>query len=203
VLQSARGGVPSSRVTPGILGLAAIRAAPQLLGWVLCRRLPEGVVKLKIVETEAYHQDDPASHSFRGQTARTAPMFRVGGHLYVYFTYGRHYALNIVTGPAGRGEAVLLRAAEPLESIEIMQQNRKLTDVKKLAAGPGRLAQAIGINDTTLTGKLLDLLSIYLEPPKKSVRSNEIIVSPRIGITKAAHQPWRFYLKDNPFVSKL
>ena len=167
-------------------------------------------MKLRIVETEAYHQDDPASHSFRGLTKRTAPMFQAGGTIYVYFTYGMHYAINIVTGPAGRGEAVLLRAAEPLEGIKIMQQNRGITEVRMLTNGPGKLAQALGIKDTQLSGKslnspekILNKSSIYLEPPAKPVDARNIITSPRVGITKAADQPWRFYLKDNPFVSRL
>ena len=199
-----------------ILAKPAVEAAPQLLGWILCRQLPAGIVKLKIVEVEAYNQDDSASHSFRGITTRTAPMFEAGGRLYVYFTYGMHYAINIVTGPAGRGEAVLLRAAEPLQGIEIMQQNRKITDTKKLANGPAKLAQALGIKDTKLSGKILNKSSsftpknkfsgdpgIYLEAPDKPLKPQDIIASPRIGISKAKDLPWRFYIKDCQFVSKL
>jgi DNA-3-methyladenine glycosylase len=181
----------------------SLRAAPLLLGWILSRQTPEGMLGLKIVETEAYHQDDPASHSFRGLTRRTAPMFQAGGRLYVYFTYGMHYAINIVVGKAGVGEAVLIRAAEPVEGIEIMQKNRGITDIKNLASGPGKLAQALGIRDTKLSGKILNKSSIYLEPSLEIIKPADIIVSPRIGITKAADQPWRFYLKDNPYVSKL
>lgn len=174
-----------------------------MFGWTLCRRLPEGVVKLKIVETEAYHQDDPASHSFRGLTARTAPMFQTGGRLYVYFTYGLHYCLNIVAGPAGRGEAVLLRAGQPLEGIDIMKANRRIDDVKNLANGPGKLAQALGIFDTALSGKILNKSSIWLEEPAEPVPAGDIIIGPRIGIRRAADAPMRFYIKNNPFISKL
>ena len=185
-----------------IVSWPALQAAPALLGLTLCRRLPQGIVQLKIVETEAYHQDDPASHSFRGLTPRTAPMFQSGGRLYVYFTYGMHYCLNIVTGQAGRGEGVLLRAAQPLEGLGIMQANRGIIDTKNLANGPGKLAQAIGIFDTSLSGKILNKSSIWLEPGQ-SVQTDRIISGPRVGIRRAADAPMRFYIKNNPYVSRL
>lgn len=183
-----------------IVKLHSLEAAPLLLGCYLVRETPAGRLKLKIVETEAYHQDDPASHSFRGQTARTAPMFKAGGHIYVYFTYGMHYALNIVTGPEGHGEGVLIRAGEPLEGIDQMRANRGIEDIKNLANGPGKLAQALGIFDTSLSGKILNKSSILLERGE-DIPAENIIAAPRIGITKAADMPWRFYIKDNPFVS--
>jgi len=200
---SAGGGVPSFRVTLGkILCLPSVEAAPLLLGWTLSRQTKQGIIKLKIVETEAYHQDDPASHSFRGLTPRTAPMFQAGGHLYVYFTYGMHYCVNIVTGPAGRGEGVLLRAAEPLEGVDIMKANRGTDNIKNLTNGPGKLAQALGIFDTSLSGEILNKTSILLEAPLEQVSGGDIIAGPRIGIRQAAERPWRFYIKNNPFVSK-
>lgn len=176
-----------------------------MLGWVLCRRLPTGLVKLKIVETEAYHQADPASHSYAGLTKRTAPMFKAGGHIYVYFTYGMHHALNLVTGAKGVGEGVLIRAGEPVEGVEIMAKNRfgnnwPNKSAQQIASGPGKLAQALGIKDTSLSGKKLNKLSIWLEPPTGP--AGEIITTTRIGVKKAPHQLWRFYLKDSPFVSK-
>jgi DNA-3-methyladenine glycosylase len=189
--------------TPGILQLDSLKAAPLLLGWSMSRRTPQGLIKVKIVETEAYHQEDPASHSFRGITPRTAPMFEAGGRLYVYFSYGMHYAINIVVGQKGVGEAVLIRAAEPLEGIGIMQENRRITDTKNLTNGPGKLAQALGVTDTKLSGKILNKSSILLQPPVEPVKIESIIIRPRIGITKAADQPWRFYIKNNPFVSKI
>ncbi len=186
-----------------ILKLPSLEAATLLLGAILSRKTALGMVKLKIVETEAYHQDDPASHSFRGRTERTAPMFEAGGRLYIYFTYGMHYCINIVTGKKGVGEAVLLRAAEPLEGLKLMQNNRgSLMDINNLANGPGKLAQALGIKDTSLSGKILIKSSIYLEPPTMLVKATDVVTSPRIGIRQAADVPWRFYLKDNPFVSK-
>jgi len=185
-----------------VFSLPAVEAAPKLLGYTLKRQTPDGLLALKIVETEAYHQDDPASHSFRGETKRTAPMFKAGGHIYVYFTYGVHYCINIVTGPAGRGEAVLLRAGEPLEGLEIMRKNRggNVSDIN-LANGPGKLAQALGIKDTKLSGEKLNMLSSWLENGDE-VRDKEIIVAPRIGITHGAEALMRFYIKDNPFVSR-
>jgi DNA-3-methyladenine glycosylase len=184
-----------------ILSSSSRVVAPKLLGWYLCRQSPEGLIKLQIVETEAYHQEDPASHSFRGLTERTAPMFEAGGRLYVYFTYGMHYCLNIVTGPAGRGEAVLIRAGEPISGIEIMQNNRGITEIRNLANGPGKLAQAFGIKDTSLSGELLNKSSIWLEPPEKPFPKSRIVSGPRIGIRHAVEQPWRFYIKGNEFVS--
>lgn len=202
-----------------ILQKSSLQAAPLLLGWILVRQTPKGIIKLRLVETEAYHQDDPASHSFRGKTARTTPMFQAGGRLYIYFTYGMHYCINVVVGAEEVGEAVLLRAGEPLEGIEMMRKNRHVegqsfhkrvsteANVKglsfhNLANGPGKLAQALGIKDTSLSGKILNRLSIYLEPPTKKIKKQDIITSPRIGIRHAADAPWRFYLKNNPFVSK-
>lgn len=210
-----------------ILKLPAVEAAPLLLGYYLTRQTPDGPVKVKIVETEAYHQADPASHSFAGNTARTWPMFEAGGRLYVYFSYGMHHAINIVTGPAGSGEGVLIRAGEPIDGVEIMQENRGKRDMMNLTNGPGKLAQALGIKDTSLSGKILisvkpsrhDLSSeadkiaaireryksdkyadVFLEP--NPGQKFEIATTSRVGITKAADQLWRFYIKDNPYVSK-
>lgn len=185
-----------------IVSKSSLEAAPLLLGCELVRQTPKGLVKLKIVETEAYHQDDPASHSFRGITLRTAPMFNRGGLIYVYFTYGMHYCINIVTGRRGVGEAVLLRAAEPLEGIEIIKNNRGIEDVKNLTNGPGKLAQALGITDTKLSGERLSKNSLQLLPPKTTIPKEKIAVSPRIGIRRAVEQPWRFYIKGSPFVSR-
>lgn len=196
------GGALSGR-TPGFLQMDSLRAAPRLLGWMLCRRAPQGIIKVKIVETEAYHQEDPASHSFRGRTPRTWPMFEAGGHIYIYFTYGMHYALNIVTGRKGVGEGVLIRAAEPVSGIGIMQANRGMRDLKNLTTGPGKLAQALGIFDTSLSGKILDKSSIWLEAPTVPVKQKDIVAAPRVGIKQAVDLPWRFYIKDNPYVSKL
>ena len=183
--------------------MPALDAAPLLLGWEMRRNTPEGNIGLIIIETEAYHQDDPASHSYRGVTARTAPMFEAGGRLYIYFTYGMHYCLNIVTGPKGRGEAVLIRAGEPTAGVKIMQKNRNQEDIYRLANGPAKLTQALGINDTKLSGKMLDKSSILLVPPKSNLKPADVVASPRIGIREAVEMPWRFYISGNKYVSKL
>lgn len=188
--------------TPGILQLGSLEAAPRLLGYYLCRQTPAGLIKVRIVETEAYHQADPASHSYRGVTRRTAPMFEAGGRLYVYFTYGMHYCLNIVVGQKGVGEAVLIRGAEPVEGLAIMRQNRGRADMKGLTNGPGKLAQALGITDTRLSGKILNKSSIWLEAPAETLKSKDIVTSARIGIKRATERPWRFYIRGNAFVSK-
>lgn len=181
-----------------------------MLGWEIVRQASDGEIRLKIVETEAYHQDDPASHSFHGLTPRTKPMFEVAGTIYVYFTYGVHHCLNFVTGPKGVGEGVLIRAGEPVSGIDIMWRNRHFVrgrtshkGVEELANGPGKLAQALGIKDTKLSGKILNKSSIFLEPPRLQINPSDIAISPRVGIRLAAEQPWRFYIKNSPFVSKV
>jgi DNA-3-methyladenine glycosylase len=161
------------------------------------------MIKVKIVETEAYHQEDPASHSYKGLTQRTAPMFESGGRLYVYFTYGMHYCINIVVGQKGVGEAVLIRGAEPVDGIDIMQKNRGINDLQSLTNGPGKLAQALGIADTRLSGKILNKSSILLELPPGPIIPNDTVTAPRVGIKRSIELPWRFYIKDNPYVSKL
>jgi DNA-3-methyladenine glycosylase len=184
-----------------IIGLTSENAAPLLLGCTLNRLTPEGLISLKIVETEAYHQTDPASHSYIGLTTRTAPMFKEGGIIYIYFTYGMHYCINIVVGQAGVGEAVLLRAAEPKAGIRIMQKNRGTENLYSLANGPGKLAQVLGVKETKLSGKKLSKSTIWLEPSKEIIKPEDILTSPRIGISKAKDIKWRFYIKNNPFVS--
>ena len=119
--------------------------ARDLLGRLLVRRLPEITLVARVVECEAYQEDDPASHSFRGVTTRTEVMFGPAGRLYVYFTYGMHFCMNVVTGDEGEGSAVLLRAAEPLEGLDWMRRCRRVVDPRLLCSGPGRLTQAFGI----------------------------------------------------------
>lgn len=129
-------------------------------------------------------------------------MFAAAGTIYVYLTYGVHYCLNIVTGREGAGEAVLIRAAEPESGLEIMRQNRRVENIEHLANGPGKLTQALGIKDTSLSGEILNKSSIYLEPPLVAIESSNISASARIGITKATENPWRFYIKNSRFVSR-
>jgi DNA-3-methyladenine glycosylase len=185
-----------------VLKKSSLEAAPLLLGCILSRKIPEGELAVKIVETEAYRQDDPASHSYRGLTARTAPMFNEGGYIYVYFTYGMHYCVNIVVGQKGVGEAVLIRAAEPVAGTEIMKKHRGVQNLYNLTNGPAKLTQALGIISTELSGKKLGPTTLQLSYPNETINNDEIVVSRRIGIKQAVETPWRFYLKNSLFVSK-
>jgi DNA-3-methyladenine glycosylase len=176
----------------------AVQAAPHLLGQKLVHRSPEGVTSGYIVEVEAYTQAEPASHTYKGQTTRNAAMFKEAGTIYVYFTYGMHFCMNIVAGSPGRGEAILIRALQPVEGIELMKQRRRLDDELQLTNGPAKLVQAMGVgrqhNLTSLAGG-----SLSLGPGFAPTR---IIQSPRIGIRVATELPWRFYVAGNPYVSK-
>ena len=159
--------------------------------------LVEGVGGV-IVETEAYAPDDPASHSFGGRTSRNATMFGPAGRLYVYRSYGVHWCANVVCGEEGVGAAVLLRALEPTSGLDEMRARRGVADSRLLAAGPGRLTQALaisGIHDG------LDLA----EPPFELIASEttrRVIESPRIGITRAMDRLWRYSLAGSTFVSR-
>lgn len=176
-----------------------VDAARSILGKVLVHRAPEGTIAGRIVEAEAYTSDDPACHACRGMTKRNAPMFGPPGHAYVYFTYGMYYCFNAVTAPEGVGEAVLIRAVEPLEGIDLMEENRGTDVLTNLTSGPGKLCMAFGLekwhSTLDLTGSDLMILDDGFVP-------GEIVTTTRIGIRLAADYPWRFYLKGNPHVSK-
>ena len=174
-------------------------AAKQLLGYKLVHETQYGRITGYIVETEAYHNTDPASHSFRGQTKRNTSVFQRSGTIYVYFTYGMHWCMNIVTGDEGDGQAVLIRALEPIEGVEIMQQYRKQDNLIHLTNGPAKLTQAILVNKVQNGTNLLDG-PLKLE---KGFKPKKIVVAPRIGIKQAVEYPWRFYISGNEFVSKL
>jgi len=181
--------------------------AKNLLGHLLVRHTPEGSCVVVIVEAEAYLHNDPASHTFRGPTARNRAMWGPPGHAYVYFIYGNHWCLNVVCRPVGTGEAVLIRAVEPLFGLEWMQKNRPVTNPRQLTNGPGKLCEALAI-DRSLDG--LDLcdakspLFIARNPSFKTFlrERGPIVTTTRIGIVKAAHLPLRFYLKESEFISR-
>ena len=176
-----------------------IAVAKDLLGRYLVYNQNENTFVGMIVEVEAYRQNDLASHSSVGRTDRNSAMFLQGGHLYVYLTYGIHYCANIVTEKENYGSAVLIRAVEPLEGMEIMKENRKISDVGNLTNGPAKFCQAFGI--TTEQNKL-DLTLDTIFCIESNVKNTQIGKSSRIGITKATEKLWRFFIKDNKYVSR-
>ncbi|USN96392.1 MAG: DNA-3-methyladenine glycosylase [Candidatus Nomurabacteria bacterium] len=181
------------------LGELATDAAPRLLGCILERKIDGKIIRVRVVETEAYDQTDVASHSFRGKTPRNEVMFGPPGHLYVYFTYGMHYCCNIVVGEDGHGAAVLIRAVEPLEGAEIIEKRRGKIGLEA-TNGPAKLCQALGV-DKSMNGHDLRRgdLRLIAQPalPKDSITQTT-----RIGISQAKDVSWRFYVTDSPYVSR-
>ncbi len=176
-----------------------LAVARGLLGHLLVHDSPEGRTVGRIVEVEAYRgADDPASHAYR-VTPRSVIMVGPPGIAYVYFTYGNHYCLNVVTGREGVASAVLLRALEPLEGLRLMARRRGVTAPLLLAAGPGRLTQAMGVSRRQ-NGWDLTQAPLYIVDGRPGRR--RIATGPRIGIRRATDRPWRFYLAESPFVSR-
>ena len=177
---------------------SAVEAARALLGWTLAGDGASG----RIVETEAYEPDDPASHSHRGPTPRNLAMFGAPGHLYVYRIYGMHWCANVVVGPVGRGSAVLIRAIEPTAGTATMSRRRGVERLDALGSGPGKLCEALGITGDHDGVDLFDDVSPVrlLAPPESVVEP--ISSGPRIGITKAVDRPWRFGLADSAHLSR-
>lgn len=190
---------------------SALEVAPELLGHCVVHAPPEGPRRVgRIVETEAYTEDDPAFHGWNARdpetgelqrTSRTADLFGPPGRSYVYLIYGMYWLLNVVTEPDGIGGGVLIRAVEPLEGIAAMRPNRPAAsrDVD-LTNGPGKLTQAFGIDDEAYHNVPLTEPPLYLarDPDVPDV---PVVRSPRIGITKGAERPWRFSVEGHPYVS--
>ena len=174
-----------------LFALHSSQAAPALIGWTLT----VGGVGGRIVETEAYDHEDPASHSFTGPTERNGVMFGPAGHVYVYRSYGIHWCMNLVCrGPAS---AVLIRALEPTQGLDMMIARRGLEAPRRLCSGPGRLCQALGVSRQE-NGLRIDEPPFALEPGPAA----EVVKGPRIGITKAAAVPWRFGEKGSSYLSR-
>ncbi len=167
----------------------ATSVAKELLGKILVYESPSGERRLKIVETESYPLHDPSSHAARGKTLRNAVMFDQPGKAYIYFIYGKYYCLNVVTGNDGEGEAVLIRAGEPLKGINLPTN------------GPAKLVQAMGIT-FTMNGMKMTEPPLYFEEGEKVLPEN-IVTTTRIGIKKAVNEPLRFYIKNSNYVSKV
>jgi DNA-3-methyladenine glycosylase len=185
-----------------------LQVACDLLGKQIVRKLGRKILIGKIVEVEAYRGSiDPASHAYRGKTKRNEVMFGEGGHLYVYFTYGMHFCANIVTGREGIGEAVLIRAVEPLAGLEEMKENREIAAGRwnkkmllELTSGPARFCRAFGIarpeNGTDLLGTTIFITSGDRIPAVCIRRTT------RVGIRNGTERRWRFYIEKNPWVSR-
>jgi DNA-3-methyladenine glycosylase len=182
---------------------STVEVARELLDKYLVRKHPDGTTVGRIVETEAYvGPDDKACHASRGRTPRTEIMFGPAGHAYVYFVYGFHHMLNIVTEQIDFPAAVLIRAVEPIAGIELMKQRRGTEQPRNLASGPGKLCEAFAI-DRDLNGS--DICGHVLYIRDDGELTTDIVTSPRVGVDYAGkwkYKPWRFSISGNPFVSK-
>jgi len=191
------------------LARPATEVAPDLLGCVLEHQTADGLVAVVLTEVEAYAgQADPASHAYRGKTRRNAVMFGPPGYAYVYFTYGMHFCVNVVCGPEGTAEAVLLRAGRVIAGEELAASRRHVTRARDLARGPARLCQALAIDRAQDGCDLCDPAGpLRLRPTGSGSPAaggqalGPVSVGPRVGIRMAADIPWRFWLTDDPSVS--
>jgi len=183
-----------------------LTVAEHLLGQQLVHMDGENTTTGRIVETEAYLQQDPAAHSFHGKTGSNSVLFGPPGHAHIFFIYGKHWCLNVVTGQKDQRGAVLLRALEPVDGIPVMQERRGTTAIRLLCSGPGRLTQALAItgefNGAPLFSGPLLIRSTDSLPASGHSAEAEIVQTTRIGISKAKDQPYRFYMKGNPHISR-
>lgn len=187
--------------------------ARKLLGCELVHDSPDGITSGIIVETEAYLQDDPACHAFNKRTTRTEPMYGLAGTSYVYLIYGMYQCFNVVSNSEGIGEAVLVRALQPTGGTDLMQLRRSIftrktgdinlakpVSLKELCRGPGKLTKAMGIDRTLHNNVLLTSPTLYINEPL--ISDFEIVIGKRVGINVGVELPYRYYIKNNPFVSK-
>lgn len=185
-----------------------LAVARELLGKRLVVPAPTGErASGRIVETEAYlGAEDRAAHSYKGRrTARTETMFDVGGTVYVFFVYGMHHQFNVVAGPEGRPHAVLVRALEPEEGIELMLQRRPVRNGRELTSGPGKLCKALGVDRSFDGEDLTTSRRVWIEDAGFAVKPEEVASGPRVGIDYAGEdvlKPWRFWLRGNAYVSR-
>jgi DNA-3-methyladenine glycosylase len=192
---------------PGFFDADPREVARALLGKLLIRKTPQGILAGRVVETEAYlGQGDAAAHAAAGRTARNAVLFGPPGHAYVYFIYGNHYCLNVSCLPDGVPGCVLLRALEPVAGVEEMAEARDVRpgserDLRKISSGPGRLTQALGITRERDNGKSLVSRRSDLRISDDGYRVRRVVVTPRIGIVKSAGRRLRYFIAGNPFVS--
>jgi DNA-3-methyladenine glycosylase len=190
----------------GFFERPVLQVAPDLLGRVVVHDSPEGTVALRLTEVEAYAGlRDPGSHAFRGRTPRNGVMFGPGGHVYVYFSYGMHWCMNLVCGPPGEPSAVLLRAGEVITGTELAQARRTTARVPRdLARGPARLTSALGVDkaydgaDATDPGSALRVLTGAGPRPAR----RRVLRGPRVGVAgEGGARPWRFWIDGEPTVS--
>ncbi|MGH2702797.1 MAG: DNA-3-methyladenine glycosylase [Actinomycetota bacterium] len=198
----------ATRLTKSFYARDAISVARDLIGCILVHDSREGRAAVRLVEVEAYRGEvDPGSHGYRGITPRTEVMYGPPGRLYVYFTYGMHWCANVVCARKGECEAVLLRAGEPIEGLELMRTRRpKITNHKQLAAGPARLAQSMGIGRQHNGATLLRGGDLFVASDARTdaYRAGEVAQTVRVGLAsgKGDEIPWRFVIPGHPYASR-
>jgi DNA-3-methyladenine glycosylase len=191
-------------LTPAMLDRPVLEVAPDLLGAVVRHETPDGTVAVRLTEVEAYDgANDPGSHAFRGRTPRNTVMFGPPGHVYVYFTYGMHWCMNLVCGPEGQASAVLLRAGEVVEGAPLATCRRPTArSAREIARGPARLTLALGVDGRQNGLDATDPASPLTVRAPAGTRGGEVLHGPRVGVAgDGAVHPWRFWLKDEPSVS--
>ena len=206
---------PGRALMPAFYGRDVVTVARELIACVLRRRTAAGTMLAgRIVETEAYRHDDAASHAYKGQSPRNASMFGPAGHAYVYLIYGMYECFNVVCGPTGVADAVLIRAVQPTHGVATMFENRFGTggrstgnpaepprrQLADLASGPGKLCRAFGITRAEIDGSSLASGPVTIHAGRTP--AGEIVATRRVGISKATELEWRFVLSGNPFVSR-